>query len=116
LTRRRIGRSRLTRLSILRLTRLTVRRLTRTTRLTVRRLPRLTVRRLTGLLPVPGRPVGGLARLAVLRLTELARIWLPVCHGASVGTRRSSAEVCEGPAMPRKPLVAVRRPAASMTR
>ena len=52
----------------------------------------LTVRRLAGLLPVPRRTVRGLTRLAVLRLTELARIWLPVCHGVSVGMRKAAAE------------------------
>ncbi len=66
--------------------------LPRLARLAVGRLTGLTIRRLAGLLTVPRRPIRGLARLAVLRLTELARIWLPVCHVASVGTCGSPAE------------------------
>jgi hypothetical protein len=76
------------------LARLTVRLLARTglsvgglTRLAVRRLARLTVPR--------GRPVRGLTRLTrltVLWLTELARIWLPICHSPSVGMNSSPAE------------------------
>lgn len=91
---RRLALGRLTRLTVggTRLTWLPV-GLTRLARLAEGRLPGLAVRRLTWLLAVPGRrSVRGLARLAVLRLTELAWIWLPVCHGVSVGMRSCSAE------------------------
>jgi hypothetical protein len=96
LTRLPVARPRLTGLA-----RLTVRRLTRLTRLTrlswlsVGGLTRLAVRGLTRLTVPRGRPVRGLTRLTrltVLWLTELARIWLPICHGASVGMNSSPAE------------------------
>lgn len=80
------------RLSLLRrLTRLPVRLLART-RLSVGGLSRPAVRRLARLSVPRGRPVRGLTRLTVLWLTELARIWLPICHGTSVGMNRSPAE------------------------
>jgi hypothetical protein len=83
------------RLSLLRrLTRLPVRLLART-RLSVGGLSRPAVRRLARLSVPRGRPVRGLTRrtrLTVLWLTELAWIWLPICHGASVGMSRRSAE------------------------
>ena len=93
LTRLPVARPRLTGLA-----RLTVRRLTRLTRLpwlSVGGLTRLAVRGLTRLTVPRGRPVRGLTRLTrltVLWLTELARIWLPICHGASVGMNSSPAE------------------------
>ncbi|HEY5483977.1 MAG TPA: hypothetical protein VIK31_09220 [Propionibacteriaceae bacterium] len=86
LTRLNVARTRLTRL-----TRLTV-RLLAWTRLPVGGLSRPAVRRLTRLTVPRGRPVRGLTRLTVLWLTELARIWLPICHGTSVGMNRSPAE------------------------
>ena len=96
---------RLTRLPVVRprltgLARLTVRLLART-RLPVGGLSRPAVRRLARLSVPRGRPVRGLTRLTrrtrrtrltVLWLTELAWIWLPICHGASVGMSRRSAE------------------------
>ena len=90
LTRLPVARPRLTGLAWL-----TVRRLTRLSWLSVGGLTRLAVRRLTRLTVPRGRPVRGLTRLTrltVLWLTELARIWLPICHGASVGMNRSPAE------------------------
>jgi hypothetical protein len=89
LTRLNVARTRLTRL-----TRLTVRLLART-RLPVGGLSRPAVRRLTRLTVPRGRPIRGLTRLTrltVLWLTELARIWLPICHEASVGMNSSPAE------------------------
>jgi len=96
---RRLTRLRLTRLPVARprltgLARLTV-RLLAWTRLSVGGLTRLAVRGLTRLTVPRGRPVRGLTRLTrltVLWLTELARIWLPICHGASVGMNSSPAE------------------------
>ena len=87
LTRLPVARPRLTGLAWL-----TVRRLTRLSRLSVGGLTRLAVRRLARLSVPRGRPVRGLTRLTVLWLTELAWIWLPICHGTSVGMSRSSAE------------------------
>ena len=89
LTRLNVARTRLPRLA--RLARLTVRLLART-RLPVGGLSRPAVRRLARLSVPRGRPVRGLTRLTVLWLTELAWIWLPICHGASVGMSRPSAE------------------------
>jgi hypothetical protein len=92
LTRLPVARPRLTGLA-----RLTV-RLLAWTRLSVGGLSRPAVRRLARLSVPRGRPVRGLTRLTrrtrltVLWLTELAWIWLPICHGASVGMSRRSAE------------------------
>ena len=86
LTRLPVARPRLTGLA-----RLAVRLLART-RLSVGGLSRPAVRRLARLSVPRGRPVRRLTRLTVLWLTELARIWLPICHDASVGISRSSAE------------------------
>jgi len=86
LTRLPVARPRLTGLA-----RLTVRLLT-WTRLPVGGLSRPAVRRLARLSVPRGRPVRGLTRLTVLWLTELAWIWLPICHGASLGMSRPSAE------------------------
>jgi hypothetical protein len=92
LTRLPVARPRLTGLA-----RLTV-RLLAWTRLPVGGLSRPAVRRLARLSVPRGRPVRGLTRLTrltrltVLWLTELAWIWLPICHGASVGMSRPSAE------------------------